>query len=327
MFRLRQVSQRISGGEIVRERDLGPGPIRIGRGTDCEIEVPDLAVGRLHATLSVDADGAVWLEPRPGVQLLLDGQPAAAGVLALDRPRILALGSWRLAVAADPDTPAAVLLTLESTGDQRPEPERVTPPLSGRRAASWVLAVALLIGVLAWPIISHALRPLPPTAETAEALAAEAHFQRTGLTADRSWNSGPLSSVHHSLAADCKACHQQPFASVTDATCRSCHISAHDHAQPRRLLASMEQPPPAIAAARAFASLPPGRCTVCHTEHEGPLLLNNPATSDCAGCHAALDARLPDTGLLNAGDWVRDHPQFRPLVVAGFTGGEARLAR
>jgi predicted CXXCH cytochrome family protein len=327
MFRFRQVSQRISGGEIVRERDLGPGPIRIGRGTDCEIEVPDLAVGLLHAVLRADERGQVWLEPGRGAQALLDGSPADTGPVALDRPRILALGRWRLRIETDPDAPGAVLLTLDAAGEARPEPERVTPPLTGRRMASWVLAVVIVLGFLAWPILSHALRPLPPTAETAEALDAEPHFQRTGLAADLSWNSGPLSGVHHRLIADCKACHQQPFVSVTDATCRSCHVSAHEHGEPARILASMAQPPAAIAAARAFANLPPGRCTVCHTEHEGPVLLSNPATSDCAGCHAALDARLPDTALLNASDWMADHPQFRPLVVAGFDGSEPRLTR
>jgi predicted CXXCH cytochrome family protein len=327
MFRLRQVSQRISGGDIVRERDLGPGPIRVGRGTECDVEVPDLAVGLLRAILRADAGGRVWLEPGPGARLVVDGRPAEPGPLALDRPRVLALGGWRLTIEPDPGTAGAVLLSLVATGEARPEPERVTPPLTGRRRASWALALLLLLGFLAWPIVSHALRPLPPTAETAEALEAERHFQPTGLTADRSWISGPLSSVHHRLAADCKACHQQPFVSVTDATCRSCHVSAHDHGEPARLLASMAQPPAAIAAARAFASLPPGRCTVCHTEHEGPALLNNPATSDCAGCHAALDARLPDTALLNASDWTSDHPEFRPLVVAGFTGSEPRLTR
>lgn len=327
MFRLRQVSQRISGGEIVRERDLGPGPIRIGRGTDCEIEVPDLAVGLLHATLRAGEAGEAWLEPGRGAQLILDGRPTAGGPLALDRTHILSLGSWRLAIGPDPRTPGTLLLTLEAAGEARPEPERVTPPLTGRRAASWTLAIVILLGFLAWPILDHALRPLPPIAESAEALEADPHFQRTGLMGDRSWNSGPLSSVHHLLVADCKACHQQPFVSVTDATCRSCHVSAHDHAAPGRLLASMEAPPRAIATARALASLPPGRCTVCHTEHEGPVLLNNPATSDCAGCHAALSAKLPDSGLLDAGDWMTDHPQFRPLVITGFRGSEPQFAR
>lgn len=83
------------------------------------------------------------------------------------------------------------------------------------------------------------------------------------------------------------------------------------------------------AAPTATSNCPTCRpgCTVCHTEHEGPTLRNNPATSGCAGCHSALDSKLPGTRLLNAADWHRDHPQFRPALVRGFDGRTPRLER
>ncbi len=329
LFRLRQISQRVSGGAIVRERDLGPGPVRVGRGTDCDVEVPDLAVALLHLTLSAAGPGEVRIAPAAGAATLFDGRPLGPQGVVLEAGRActLALGSFRLGLAPDPETQGTIRLTLERAHAEEEAPEKVTPPVKGRRAASWALALAILLGFLALPVAGFLARPLPPVAETARALEAEAHYQEAGLGPDRAWNSGPLSSVHGPLVTDCKACHQQAFTSVTDATCRSCHAAAHDHAEPARLLASMAAPPPMIAAARAMAGLPPGRCTACHTEHEGAALRNNPATSDCAGCHAALDSKLPDTDLVNASDWQRDHPQFRPHVVAGFDDAGPRLLR
>lgn len=319
-FRLRQVSQRLEGGEIVRERELGPGPVAIGRATDCDVEIPDLAVALRHLTLAALPGGDVRLAIEAEAPVLLDGRPAASGPLALARPAVLELGRYRLTIARAAADPGAILLTLEQAAAERALPEKLTPPVSGRRAAAWAAGLAVLAAFLALPVAGFLARPLPPTAETADALAAEPHFRRTGL-ADRAWLSGPMSSAHAPLVADCKACHQEAFTSVTDPTCRSCHLSAHDHAEPARLLAAMTAPPPPIAAARAMAGLPPGRCTACHTEHEGPTLLSNPETSDCAGCHAALSRRLPDTALLDVADWQADHPQFRPLVVAGFSAG------
>ncbi|WP_194744963.1 cytochrome c3 family protein [Thermaurantiacus tibetensis] len=317
-FRLRQVSQRLAGGEIVRERDLGPGPVTIGRATDCDIEIPDLAVALRHLMLAAGAGGEVVLSPEAPV--LVDGHPASPGPLPLAEPRTIALGSYRLTIARDAAEAGAILLTLEQAPVDRALPDRLTPPVAGRRTAAWVLGLVVLLAFLAWPIAGFLARPLPPTAATARALAAEPHFARAGPRSDRAWLSGPMSSAHARLVADCKACHQAPFESVTDSTCRSCHEDAHDHARPDRLLAVLAEPPGPVAAARAMAGLPPGRCTVCHTEHEGPKLLSNPETSGCAGCHRDLSHRLSDTPLRDAGDWREDHPEFRPFVVAGFEG-------
>ncbi len=326
-FRLQQVSQRLSGGEIVRTRDLGPGPVTVGRATDCDVAVPDLAVALRQLSLAALPDGTVLLRRLSEAPLLLDGQPAESGRLPLDRPRVLGLGRFRLTIERPADSSAEVHLRLETDAAERASAEKLTPPVRGRRAASWGLGLALFLAALAAPVAGFLARPLPPAAETEAALAAEPHYRQATLRADRAWLSGGLSDAHAPLVSDCKACHQAAFESVTDAACRRCHISAHDHADPSRLLAAMAAPPPLLAAARAAAGLPPGRCTACHTEHEGPVLRSNPATAGCAGCHADLDARLPDTALRNAADWRRDHPQFRPLVVAGFAGGTPRLVR
>ena len=56
---LRQVTRRVSGAEIVREKVLPTDVARIGRGADCEIRLPDLAVSLHHATLTATGPGRV----------------------------------------------------------------------------------------------------------------------------------------------------------------------------------------------------------------------------------------------------------------------------
>ena len=56
---LRQVTRRVSGAEIVREKVLPTDVARIGRGADCEIRLPDLAVSLHHATLTLTGHGQV----------------------------------------------------------------------------------------------------------------------------------------------------------------------------------------------------------------------------------------------------------------------------
>ena len=72
-FVLRHISKRASGGEIVRERDLADGPLRIGRGADCEIRIADLAVSLHHATLSMDG-GKVRIDSAGDQPFGVDGK-------------------------------------------------------------------------------------------------------------------------------------------------------------------------------------------------------------------------------------------------------------
>jgi hypothetical protein len=68
---------------------------------------------------------------------------------------------------------------------------------------------------------------------------------------------------------------------------------------------------------RAF-NRPNDRCASCHLEHakSGSARLQRPTlvvANDCAGCHAKLKMRLPDSTLIDTPDWNR-HPAFRPEI-------------
>src|SRR6202012_984116 len=79
---------------------------------------------------------------------------------------------------------------------------------------------------------------------------------------------------------------------------------------------------------------PNNRYASCHTEHVGtgaapatgknstppPVTRQELARNDCAGCHAELSQKLPDTKIPNVADWGH-HPDFRPLGTGSYAGG------
>jgi predicted CXXCH cytochrome family protein len=142
-------------------------------------------------------------------------------------------------------------------------------------------------------------------------------LERYTRGADRAWDTGTISGVHANIAADCTACHKKPFEAVRDTVCLDCHTAIRDHAAPADLHASRPAQDPfsqGIAMVRAQTGLAPDRCASCHQEHNGRNGLTAAKQTFCADCHDGLAARLPKTTLLDAADFGRHHPQFRPSV-------------
>jgi hypothetical protein len=81
-----------------------------------------------------------------------------------------------------------------------------------------------------------------------------------------------------------------------------------------------------LALAKTFGHQP-GRCVDCHLEHEGPHDMPRTAQTDCSGCHAKLDERLPNAAVGNASDFGTAHPEFRPAVLLAWNGETPNLAR
>lgn len=96
---------------------------------------------------------------------------------------------------------------------------------------------------------------------------------------DAIWSSGPISSPHSTagIAAECDACHQTPFVSVTDDSCLSCHSDTHEHVNL------------AHQSAQAAAAFKGVECAHCHREHNEPAYLSRRDNGLCTHCHAAPD--------------------------------------
>jgi hypothetical protein len=149
----------------------------------------------------------------------------------------------------------------------------------------------------------------------------------------------------------CLACHQAGVsksaslsltAEVRDAGSPFAPRPARDHASPERLLvaATVSKNPGQRALDWFSHRHPNNRCTDCHTEHVGtgkipaagknnappPVTPEELARNDCAGCHATLTERLPDTKIPNVADWGH-HPDFRPLIAVATRDGKPRAER
>ncbi|MEO1044363.1 MAG: cytochrome c3 family protein [Pseudomonadota bacterium] len=317
-FIVRQIALKADGSEIVRETTPEGAEITIGRNSDNAIHLPDLAVNPVHASIRRDGDDSVIVEAVSGQPFQVDGIDVTTATVKLTRGAELGFGGHRIAVGLDADG-AAVTLTVrrtEAVADSEEEKDEreiysLMGKLPGKRGSAWGFVALVLIACLAWPVYTWA---------TYRDLAYDEDAKRPGdLHGDQFWSSGSLSLAHNSLRDDCQACHVDAFVSVRDRACMTCHDDdAHDHAPKPRLAGARGELQGFAAFQRAVASAfnkPQGRCVECHTEHESAGAMQPTAQRFCAECHDGLDTRLTDTEILNAADFGKAHPQFRPAVL------------
>lgn len=193
------------------------------------------------------------------------------------------------------------------------EVKRLQTPASGRRIASWLLFVLIIVGFLAVPLWVFHQAP-PPSISTTNASVAVTDSAKTELrapltgwkTLDRVWNPGTLDQKHHAWSDNCRTCHTAPFTRVQDKDCKACHQRVGPH------VAISANVTPHAEAASSPDSL---RCATCHRDHWGEFGLAQQnklfTQSRCATCHQDIRANTPSTKTANVRDFVKDHPEFR----------------
>jgi hypothetical protein len=316
-FLLRTVSRSAEGREIVRTARIEGDRLTIGRDPASGVHLTDLAVALHHATVERTSPGRLEIAAGPGLYVDLNGRKTARGAIDVAGGGDLRIGAHLLRfLPASPDS-ADIEIAVERVTDGGSElgkaDERqfsLASKLPGKRPLAWGLALLVLGIFLAWPIWSF----YDQRRDQGEA-------QR--FHADRLWLSGSLSQVHASLQNNCTACHAEPFVSVRDESCQSCHVDVHDHGPPARLARAR----PGLdawgrlrLAVQETFNLPAGRCVDCHTEHEGPQEMAPTPQRFCADCHSGLAERLPDSRLGDASDFGRVHPEFQPSVLIRWDG-------
>jgi predicted CXXCH cytochrome family protein len=340
-FIVRQVAKRADGGDIIRTRTLVQAELTVGRGTDCDIQLADLAVMLRHARLVQITAGKVSVEATGGVPVEVGGKFVTRADLAVADNPAIDIGPFRLSLSPGED--GAVAITAE----------RVVPPidaadaaqetsifsLSGamptKRRMAWIGGLAVLVLLFLVPLfhfigeaepalpktmVAEAARPVTPGQAFGDGklnVPAARAAAAGGFAPDESWSSGTLSNAHASLSNNCGACHQKAFVSVTDGACQACHIKAAlpDHAAPARMSKGRLPETGVMGAAHSAFNLPQGRCTSCHKEHEGEATVMTVAESFCTDCHSGLNGRLPDTAVANVPGWAK-HPDFRATLVS-----------
>jgi hypothetical protein len=357
-FILRQISKRVGAPDIVREKTVAAAEPVIGRGSDCDIQLTDLAVSLRHAVLKQIAPGKVGIDALGAENFEADGKFVHNAVLDLASTPVLVFGHHVLTLSAGENTDILVTATAREstaaadTASEQKQSFSLKYALFSQRRVAWIAIVAILLACLIVPIglfvVDHN------------------RHQMISSAADRQWSSGPLSPGHHFLEKNCEACHRQAFVSVTDTACLSCHQAdlnkmaraqvvsltrnlgspfppdpAPDHAPRDQLMAAAPPDPNLMRRINSWVtatfSHPNNRCASCHTEHVGtgqgeagkkpePVTESELKRNDCKDCHTGMSQRLPDTKIPDVSDWGH-HPDFRPVITVGFNGDKPRLAR
>ena len=315
-FILRTIDFTATGREIVRERPLEPGALTIGRATTNSIVLADLSVEQHHATLTAAPAGKrLVMEAAGGRGFLFEGRETREVTFDPETAGEFVFGTYRLQFAPTDDEGGEPAIAITVSREERGEGARdavrafaLSSALPGKRAMAWAFLTVILLAFLAVPIWSHLNR--------ADAQGGARNDE--DVLMDAAWSPGALSNAHHALENNCEACHVEPFVSVRDETCLSCHSDVSDHAAHPRL-AKARAPMSSFEAlqwsvAETFGKEGPEACTTCHTEHEGAGRMEPTTQAFCADCHGSLKDRLPDTALGNAGDFGTSHPQFQALV-------------
>lgn len=258
--------------------------IEIGRGTACQIHLPDHRVALLHAILSRADDGTLRIEAVQDALISVDGFMERSATL---RPAMrIGIGPYLLAVEATANRADLVLSVAmsETTGQEveRAAAAASPPLLSGIGLAAFILLAFLILPLMA--------RVSP---------AFEAWQARLPLTLTGALNPGPLSTGHAPFEAKCSACHQQAFRGVADSACTGCHKQTAAH----------------LAADHAQKDIPGDmRCADCHPAHAGKAAAARGGSARCVDCHVKLDKEIA-----KARDFASAHPEFAPArAEAGF---------
>ncbi|WP_029920560.1 FHA domain-containing protein [Nevskia soli] len=296
---------RQSGENVSQDRTLESQRLRIGRGTDQDIELPDLRIALAHAELVRSGKNAM-LVTRPGASMLVNG--AVTREHKLRGGDVVLIGRYQLTIlpgTGDIDLQIDVEEKVSARDEKSQRQTRLGMTLGEvlwtRRRVAWLLFVPVLLlsfALPAWLRFHHTPPPVP----------AQADYQPprppTGLAAaiptDHLWVPGQSSSAHAYFQNDCAKCHKAAFERVPNEACLSCHKDTKAHASDARWLRLDD-----------FAK---ARCEDCHHEHKGDLALVMRDSAQCTACHAQPQQRFPDLRLQAAADFSQHHPVFTPKV-------------
>ena len=290
-----RVWSRDGGERTSVDRLVDAEILRIGRGTDQDLELPDLRLELAQAEI-VRREANAYLIAKPGAVVVANGQNIKEH--RLKGGDLYEIGRFKLQVgAAAAESGADFQLDVEETMSQRDERAqriaRMRTSLAdlkiSRRQLSWLLFVSVLIITLALPMWERFGQP------SAAPAAKGTSPGSGGMVANVLWKPHELSAAHSFFKNDCGKCHEQPFKKVRNEACLSCHQDVHSHVAD-----------PKLAALPAFAG---ARCESCHREHQGVTArLVDRSDALCASCHSQIKVKFPTSTLESASSFSTQHP-------------------
>lgn len=295
------------GNAMRSSREIVADQLRVGRGAECELRLPDPRVPIHARSILAGVNG-------PQMYDAFEQSADVTGVyrsMALVPGTSLKIGPFRLDVVAPaPGVDLALDIELVQplpgvarlSGKDIYERAR-TAPVS-RRAVAWLLFLPILLGFLVFPVFSYfADQHKAPTAHAKTLDRARAKAASFG---EQSWSPGELAAAHQPFASNCKVCHSQSFTRVQDADCKACHKDMGDHVSP------------SVAHVQGLSET---RCASCHRDHKGAFALQQQNThyfmAECSTCHADIRKHMAATRTLDVSDFARGHPEFRINLLSG----------
>ncbi|TDU31248.1 putative CXXCH cytochrome family protein [Panacagrimonas perspica] len=275
---------------------LETATVRIGRGTEQDVEIADPRIALAHAEITPMPDGTFRLDAKTPSGVWVNGTPCSARALQVND--ILDFGRFRITVMK-PEAGSDLTLLVEERADAVEEKPaeiaatRLEETWLSRRRPAWVAFIVVLLAMLLLPLVLRYAGSKDPATQMKMAALPLVPTQTA-------WNSGPLSSAHAYFETDCAACHVQPFKQVRNNACLACHDAVRHHV-----------PDAAMAALPDFSA---AACTDCHREHNGPDGTIVRLASLCTDCHENLQARFPDSTMGKVGDFATHHPPFSPVL-------------
>jgi predicted CXXCH cytochrome family protein len=291
---VRFLSHKTKGSDTRQDVPLTGPRLRIGRGTDQDIHLPNLRIALAHAELDEGQDGKIRLHTSLASGFQHNGTTVQAAILVpgdqVDmggfKLRIGQASGCDLAIEISED-PAARGRDTEIALLQRAKLTLAAAGLTKRRwalgAAGAILTAFLVIPLLAAlvPSAGHWLRLLPL------------------VPSDHAWSSGKVSDAHAHFGTDCHACHTIPFVPTRNSACLECHQDTAHHVEADVLKTGL------------FEN---ARCGSCHYEHAGRQAISRRDEGLCANCHEDLKSVLATTKIADVANFGSEHPEFRPLL-------------
>ncbi len=320
-------------GQPQRDTQRVAGPtVILGRGTQCQIHLPDPRIALQHAQITVAEGGAATMSAAAG-RIQVDGRALDGTKLAVGDT--VEVGPYLLEVEASPPGVALavsvkLVVPLASFGGDGHRFKLQAPRLSKRRL-SYIAFIGTLLLCLLIPAAPSLLgHPTMVSVNRATPADKQQYYLNTGTTLTeqqyyvsklaedflQSWNPGPVSAAHQVIGSDCRACHQFPFIQVRDLSCVGCHKQIAQHVVPVKT----------AAGEGATSDQLYGRCTSCHRDHKGTQMAPH-GQAECTSCHGSeermkgivatvtnFNCDAPDGKPAKVRDFDGCHPEFRLAV-------------
>ena len=204
---LAEIKLRPGGKRVRLDHAVEVESLYIGRGPDNDLSLQGLTTSLHHATIRL-GDGNVYIEAAQGQEVIVNGLPTSGERLAIGDE--IHIGAWTLRLQ-EPENAEDIRIEYErrqtdenarAALDQRTH-LGIERGIFARRPLSWMALGGVLLGFLALPLITPAMRPL--------------------------WTSGPVIRGHAIIENDCASCHSGLFRRVSNNSCTSCHVDVRRH--------------------------------------------------------------------------------------------------